>query len=302
MRICPRCHGRYEDQSRFCPRDGAPLPGAKDDPRIGSVLLGQFELLDVCGKGAMGTVYRAWQTGMDRQVAVKILRSELLRDPSVVKRFHREARAVARIQHPNIVTVFLVGETADGVPFLAMEYVEGEVLADVLDRERALPAVRGLRIARQIASALADAHSFGIVHRDLKPANLLLAQRRRAADFVKVLDFGIAKILRGEDAPPEAGDKPGESRLSRTGTIFGTPHYISPEQAAGTEVDHRADIYSLGVILYRMMTGRLPFEGTGVAVLLAHMQKAPPRPCELAADLDPRVEAGLRRADRKSGV
>src|SRR5262245_55190636 len=211
MRICPRCHGRYGDESRFCPRDGAPLPEATD-PRIGQVLLGQFALEAVCGKGAMGTVYRARQASMDRLVAVKVLRQELLRDRSVVKRFQREARAIAKIQHPNIVRVFLVGETDDGVPFLVMEYVEGEALADLVDRERVVPAVRALRIARQVASALAEAHAAGIVHRDLKPANLVVGQKRRAPDFTWVLDFGIAKILHGDPGTP------GESHLSRTGT------------------------------------------------------------------------------------
>jgi serine/threonine-protein kinase len=292
MRVCPRCHARYPDDSRFCPRDGAPLPASEGDPRVGTVLFGQFELLEVCGRGAMGTVYRAFQTGMDRQVAIKILRAELLRDPAVVKRFHREARAVARIQHPNIVTVFLVGETEDGLPYLVMEYVDGEVLSETITRTGVFEPVRALRIARQITSALADAHAEGIVHRDLKPANIILSQRRRASDFVKVLDFGIAKILRA-DAAPGIG---GESHLTRSGTIFGTPHYIAPEQASGADVDHRADLYSVGVILYRMLTGQLPFDGTGIAVLLAHVQKVPPRPREVRPELDPAVEALLLRA------
>src|SRR5215470_2089073 len=180
MRFCPVCHGRYEDVSRFCPRDGIPLPSDEDDPRIGTVLFGQFELLDLAGEGAMGSVYRAWQTGMERQVAVKILRPELLRDPSVVKRFDREARAVARLQHPNIVTVFLVGATEDGLPFIVMEFVDGEPLADMLKDEPMLEPLRVLRLARQITSALTEAHAEGIVHRDLKPANILVTHRRRA--------------------------------------------------------------------------------------------------------------------------
>ena len=295
MRFCPVCHGRYEDVSRFCPRDGIPLPSDEDDPRIGTVLFGQFELLEVCGEGAMGTVYRAWQTGMERQVAVKILRPELLRDPAVVKRFDREARAVARLTHPNIVTVFMVGQTEDGLPFLVMEFVEGEPLADVLRREGNFAEMRVLRIARQVTSALAEAHAEGIVHRDLKPANILVTHRRRAQDFVKVLDFGIAKILR--EGNPQDPDT--DSHLTKQGTIFGTPHYIAPEQAQGGDVDHRADIYSLGVVMYRLTTGRLPFDGAGISVLLAHMQQKPPAPRDLAPELDARVEAVILKAMEK---
>jgi serine/threonine-protein kinase len=295
MRFCPACHGRYDDASRFCPRDGEALPVDAEDERIGTVLLGQFELLEVCGKGAMGTVYRAWQTGMERQVAIKVLRPELLRDPTTVARFDREARLVAKLQHPNIVTFFLVGETEDHLPFLAMEYVEGESLAELLEEEPVVPVPRALHVARQVCSALADAHAEGIVHRDLKPANLLLTQKRRMPDFVKVLDFGIAKILRGEvDSSADL-----ESRLTRTGTIFGTPHYIAPEQAAGGAVDGRADLYSLGVILYRCVTGKLPFDGAGINVMLAHMGQEATAPRVLVPDLDPRLDALIRRAMEK---
>jgi len=295
MRFCPVCHGRYEDVSRFCPRDGIPLPADDTDPRIGTVLFGQFELLEICGEGAMGTVYRAWQTGMERQVAVKILRADLVRDPSIVKRFDREARAVARLTHPNIVTVFLVGETEDGLPFLVMEFVEGEPLADMLRREPRLEPMRVLRIARQVTSGLTEAHAEGIVHRDLKPANILVTHRRRAQDFVKVLDFGIAKILReGNPQDPDA-----DSHITKQGTIFGTPHYIAPEQAQGADIDHRADIYSLGVVMYRLLCGRLPFDGAGISVLLAHMHQHPPTPRTHVPEIPEAVEAVVLRAMEK---
>jgi serine/threonine protein kinase len=292
MRICPRCQGRYDDESRFCPRDGAPLPAPEADPRLGSVLLGQFELLEVCGRGAMGTVYRAWQSGMDREVAVKLLRDDYVKDPAVVKRFHREARSVARLNHPNVVTVFLVGETDDHVPFMVMEYVDGEPLSSVLARGDALPVGRSLRIARQVASALAEAHSNGIVHRDLKPANILLEQRRRTADWVKVVDFGIAKVVGGEGGAAV-------SALTHTGTIFGTPHYLSPEQAQGAPLDGRADLYSLGVMLYAMVTGRVPYDGSGMAVVVQHVNGTPARPSSLVPGLPPPVEALILRLMEK---
>src|SRR5581483_3625326 len=230
---------------------------------------------------AMGTVYRAYQRTMDRVVAVKILRRELLKEPEVVRRFLREARAAAKLQHPNIVTVHLVGETDDGVPFLVMEHVDGVSLEMICEAQGAQPASRVVALGRQIASALAEAHAVGIIHRDLKPANILVTDRSRTPDQVKVLDFGIAKIVQGAD----------QSLVTRDGVIFGTPHYIAPEQAAGGDIDQRADLYSLGVILFRLSTGRLPFEGSqGMQVVLKHLREAPPRPRQIAPEMPPALE------------
>ena len=289
MTSCTRCGGTYDDDVRFCPRDGAPL-GDLPDAYLGKILLGQFELLERIGAGAMGTVYRAWQNTMDRPVAVKVLRGELLRDAAVVKRFYREARAVARLSHPNIITVFLVAECDDGAPYIVMEMVEGPSLAQRLEADGRLEPGRAVRIATQIAAALAEAHAASVVHRDLKPENILLAPRRGQAEAVKVLDFGIAKLLASGT----------ESHLTSTGALFGTPHYISPEQASGAEIDHRADLYSLGVILYRMLTGRLPFEGsTGMSVVLKHLHEVPMAPRELAPEMPPALEEVVLRAMAK---
>ncbi|HEY7956687.1 MAG TPA: protein kinase [Polyangia bacterium] len=272
----------FDDAVRFCPVDGARVqPAAGDDANLGQVLLGQFEVRDVCGRGAMGTVYRAYQRNMDRIVAVKVLRRELLKEPEVVRRFLREARASAKLQHPNIVTVHLVGETDEGVPFLVMEHVDGVSLEVICEAQGAQPVARTLSLGRQIASALGEAHDHGIVHRDLKPANILVTDRSRVPDLVKVLDFGIAKLVHAAD----------QSVLTREGVIFGTPHYIAPEQATGGEIDHRADLYSLGVILFRLATGRLPFEGSqGMQVVLKHLRDAPPRPRALEPELPGALE------------
>jgi tRNA A-37 threonylcarbamoyl transferase component Bud32 len=269
---------------RFCPVDGAQVTLAVSDPNLGRELMGQFELREIAGRGAMGTVYRAYQRTMDRIVAVKILRPEIVREPGVLKRFVREARAAARLQHPNIVTVHMVGETEDGVPYLVMEHIDGVSLEAICEAQGPQPLLRVISIGRQIASALSEAHSLGIVHRDLKPANILVTDRSRTPDLVKVLDFGIAKIL-------VATDEADQSMMTADGTIFGTPHYIAPEQASGSEVDTRADLYSLGCILFRLNTGVLPFEGTqSMQVVLKHLREEPPKPRSLNPELPQAME------------
>ena len=302
MRWCERCQRRlYDDDAVFCPFDGTrleapdPPPGASD-PHLGETLLGQFHLLAPVGAGAMGTVYRAWQSGMERQVAVKMLREDLLGDTELRHRFVREARAAARLSHPNIVCVHLVGETESGAPYMVMEHLDGETLEDLLEREGRLAPERALAIALQIASALVEAHDAGVIHRDLKPANVMLLRRRSSdrADWVKILDFGIAKMA------GRALLECGSTRLTREGAVFGTPHYIAPEQAQGASVDGRADLYSVGVLLYRMLSGRLPFDGAAVAVLLAHICRTPPHLAEVAPALDPALAQLVMRCLAKN--
>ncbi len=278
---CPRCRRSFEDGVRFCPVDGALVTQAVQDPNLDRVLMGQFELREIAGRGAMGTVYRAYQRTMDRIVAVKILRSEIVKEPGVLRRFLREARAAARLQHPNIVTVHMVGETEDGVPYLVMEHIDGVSLEAICEAQGPQPLARVISFGRQIAAALSEAHSLGIVHRDLKPANILVTDRSRTPDLVKVLDFGIAKLINTEAD---------QSMMTADGTIFGTPHYIAPEQASGGDLDHRADIYSLGCILFRLATGVLPFEGTqSMQVVLKHLREEPPRP----RSIDPQIPQAL---------
>ncbi len=284
--VCPRCQLRLDDDVLFCPKDGARLQFAEPaeppehDEHVGQLLGDEFEILEIAGKGAMGTVYRAQQRAMDRVVAIKILRRELLRDTGLVRRFVREARATAKLQHPNIVTVHFVGETPEGLPFLVMEYVDGRSLEQVC--ETPMPLGRVLEIARQITSALGDAHDMGIIHRDLKPSNILVIERPNQPDRVKVVDFGIAKILEWGDGR--------ESMLTQGGVIFGTPDYLAPEQASGAPVDARTDLYALGVILFRLVTGQLPFVGTGMQLVLKHLREIPPLPSTLAPDIPPDVE------------
>jgi len=289
MKVCPACPATYDDEHHFCPVDGKALRSITPLPsdQLGTTLLGQFKLTGIAGRGMGGVVYKAWQRGMERDVAVKILHRQLVRDRSMVRRFNREAKAVARLSHPNIVNVFTTGVTDYDAPFLVMEYVDGERLDDVI-ADGALPPERAVGIARQMVSALADTHAEGIIHRDLKPANVFLVQHRRTPDFVKLLDFGIAKLV-------NTALTNGESRLTREGAVCGTPHYIAPEQASGHRVDHRADLYSVGVMLYQMVCGRLPFLGSGMAVLLAHVNKEIPRPSSFGAEVPNQLEAIIMR-------
>ncbi len=290
MKLCPNCHSRYDDAVMFCPHDGTVMPDPVDE-FLGQRLMGQFDIRERCGQGAMGTVYQAHQMNMDRLVAIKILRQDLVRDRTVVKRFYREAKAAARLSHPNIITVHLVAETDDGLPYIVMEYLEGTDLDTLCKRDAPLSIERSIHIAMQIASALAEAHNNDVIHRDLKPANIFAIEKPRNPDFVKVLDFGIAKILEGGTD---------ESRITKSGAIFGTPYYLSPEQATGAELDSRADLYSLAVILYRLVTAHLPFEsGSGLDILVRHVKDPPPPPRLHNAQIPASLEAVILKALEK---
>jgi serine/threonine protein kinase len=275
-KVCPQCGVEYDTASRFCPNDGSPLrPKGSTDPFIGRVLAERYHMLKRLGEGGMGKVYLAEHVKMNRQCAVKVMNSALLNDSDAAQRFAREASNAARIIHPNVAAVFDYGET-DGVVYLVMEYVEGEPVTRLLERETMLQPARAVDIAHQVAEALVAAHELGIVHRDLKPDNIIIAAGKNGRDIAKVVDFGIAKAI-------EEG--PGES-LTRTGLVIGTPEYMSPEQLLGDPVDARSDIYSLGCILYQMLTGRRTFdEPTREQMIKRRLTEKAPHPRELVPDL-----------------
>jgi serine/threonine-protein kinase len=275
-RRCPSCQQAFSGEARFCPFDGDALAEAPDwnpsaDPLIGQTVDSRYEVVSVIGEGGMGTVYEVRHVTLGRRFALKVLRRDLA-DAEHTARFIQEAKAAAAIGHPNIVAVSDFGEIVVGpagsaaVPYFVMEYLTGISLASLLRAEKTLDPARAAEILLQCASGLAAAHAAGVIHRDLKPDNIFLT-RTGDREFVKLLDFGVAKMA-------------GAGRLTRAGMVFGTPHYMSPEQAAGQSVDHRADIYALGVILYECFAGRVPFEAdTYMGVLTKHMF-ATPEPIE----------------------
>ncbi|MEO1232300.1 MAG: protein kinase [Myxococcota bacterium] len=267
------------------------------DRLIGTSLDGKYKIIKKIGEGGMGSVYIANQESIDRKVAVKVLLSKLAEDEIAVKRFQQEARAISKMSHPNTVTIYDFGqveETEDEGQklYIVMEYLKGATLTQVLRKEGALTGPRASRIMRQICASLSDAHGAGIIHRDLKPDNIFLSELGVEKDFVKVLDFGVAKLADSEHS----------GTLTQTGMIFGTPKYMSPEQAEGKPIDYRADIYALGVVLYELLSGKPPFVAdTPVGLLLKHISE-PPRPfAEVAAErnVDPRLERIVMRALEK---
>ena len=278
------CATKTDDTGRFCPACGAVLV---DDPPIevaatselsapasSDSLVGRsfdgFTVEAVLGGGAFGTVFRGRQSGLDRPVAIKVPTHAIAADPVMARRFAREARSAARITHPGVVAIYAVGELDDGRPYLAMQLIDGEPLDRIL-ANGPIPVVRALRIARNVASALSETHAADVVHRDLKPSNIMWRRDRNGDDRITLVDFGIAIANPGN---AEA------TRLTANGVI-GTPHYMSPEQAHGEIADHRADLYALGCILFELVTGKPPFDGSGFEVLLAHLGRPIPSPSEL---------------------
>ncbi|MFF0724969.1 protein kinase [Streptomyces sp. NPDC004134] len=270
--------------------------GGQDDYAGRSVGGGRYRLLDLLGTGGMASVHLAHDTVLDRQVAVKTLHTELGREDSFRERFRREAQAVARLSHQNVVSVFDTGEdrfAGDGggpVPYIVMEYVEGRPLRSVLDEDvarfGAMPTEKALRIVSDVLAALDASHEMGLVHRDIKPGNVMMTRREQ----VKVMDFGIARAVQS-----------GVTSMTQTGMVVGTPQYLSPEQALGRGVDARSDLYSVGVMLFELLTGRLPFDADSpLAIAYAHVQEPPPAPSSINMTVPPVVDALVARALAKN--
>jgi serine/threonine protein kinase len=251
--------------------------------------IGNYTITAKLGEGGMGVVYLAEHPVIGRKVAMKAIHPELSRNPEVVSRFVTEAKSVNQIGNEHIVDIHDFGTTPDGEFYFIMEFLQGEALSDVLKQQSPMDPVRALAVAAQVADALAASHQHGIIHRDLKPENIFLITKGHTHDFVKVLDFGLAKLTQGEEKV---------THKTRTGSVMGTPYYMAPEQCEGkANIDHRADIYSLGVILYEMLTGRVPFSGDGYGeIIVKHITSPVPPAREWNPNLSPEHEAILMRA------
>lgn len=298
MKVCPSCGTSYSDDMSFCPEEGTALVPLSDAPvedinLVGERLFGDYLLKKKLGEGGMGAVYLAENMAIDQKIAVKVLHPSAARDDETLQRFNREANAIARLSHPNTIRVFIFGKTEEPLIYLAMEYVDGTTLRDALFNDGPFDALRAIAIMRQTLHALSEAHELGVVHRDMKPDNIMLTEFRGVRDFVKVLDFGIAKVTE-----PRGGQ---QKKLTQAGVVYGTPEYLSPEQARGRDIDFRADLYALGIILYEMVTGVVPFTGdTALAVLSGHVYQEPPDPTTVSdADVSDAMRDIILRAIAK---
>jgi serine/threonine-protein kinase len=249
LKVCPQCDAEYPANARFCEIDGTALRGTSPSADlVGSIIADRYNVIRKLGQGGMGQVYLVEHVKMGRKSALKVMHPGMVKDVDAITRFNREAANASRISHPNVAAVYDFGETADGVIYLAMEFVDGPPLTKIIEEAGGLPLKRAAEITRQTADALAVAHDLGIVHRDLKPDNIMIGKTRSGDDLVKVVDFGIAK------ASGNAAQK-----VTKTGNVVGTPDYMSPEQLAGDTLDYRSDIYSLGLVTFNMLTSTLPF-------------------------------------------
>lgn len=301
MLRCPTCGSKYPSDVQFCPADQSALQADAtvggdivSDPLIGFVLDEKYRIEHLLGIGGMGTVYRARHLLIDRAVAVKVLNQRLVEDEASRIRFQREAKAAGRLQHLNAVAVTDFGQSAEGYVYIVMELLEGRTLREILAKEAPLEIARAVSLMLQASAAVAAAHEAGVIHRDLKPANIFVTQSADAPSIVKVLDFGIAKLA------AETLDDDEPNTLTQIGVMIGTPRYMSPEQCNGLELTPASDVYSLGVILYEILTGMVPFSGSSpLAIAVKHASEFPRPPREIVASIPEELEKLVLRALEK---
>ncbi len=258
---------------------------------VGERLFGDYVIARKLGEGGMGAVYLARQEAINQELAIKVLHGQAAQSAEIIERFNREARVISMLTHPNIIRVFVFGRTPNNLMYMAMEYVKGRELREEM-RKGPLDELDAIKVMKQTCSALQEAHDLDIVHRDLKPDNILLTEFRGESMFVKILDFGIAKITNQEGQ---------EKQLTQAGIVYGTPEYLSPEQAQAKPLDHRTDIYSLGVMLYEIMVGKVPYQSaSAVEVLTMHVFNEPTPPSQVAPHrVSPSMEAIIMKAMAK---
>lgn len=291
MRQCSKCGRRFEGGETVCPHDGTLLGDSVsfEEQAVGKTLDGKYRIDGFLKRGGMGAVYRGTHLMLSKPVAIKLIKPELVSSTDVVQRFLREARAAAHLSHPNIVTVHDLGQTSDGMLYIAMELVDGSSLKELIVSQGAWEPKRAIGLLKGIGSALALAHREGIVHRDLKPQNIMVSRDSDGNEFPKLLDFGIAKTF-----------EPTSPALTSTGMVLGTPHYMSAEQAKGQPADQRSDLYALGVILYEMLVGKVPFDDKSIPqILIKHLSEPPKPPSAMGLSIPPKLEAVVLRCLEK---
>ncbi len=290
-KVCLECNRQFTGIVAACPHDGGDLVPMGRDPLVGTCLMGKYDIIDVIGHGGMGVVYKGRQVMMDRTVAIKMLQTQHIADSMSVKRFYQEGKAASKMNHPHVITVYDFGVTANtGQPFIVMDYLQGVALSDLIKDEGQLGVERSIKVLSQATDALDHAHRMGVIHRDLKPSNIMLIDYEDEKDYVKVVDFGVAKLI-------TAGGE--QQRLTQMGEVCGSPVYMSPEQCQGLELDNRSDIYSMGIVIYETLTGRLPILGkTMVDTMSKHITDMPPHFNEVRPDLyiPERLEAVVFKA------
>ena len=292
MKYCPLCGREFDDAAGVCDVDGATLKlaGVKQDPYLGKLIKGRYNVINKIGEGGMGSVYLAEQVSIGRKVALKVLNGSYASDDEFISRFRREARLAASLNHRNIVTIYDFDQGNDGSLFIAMEYLEGTKLSDVIRRDGSLEINRAVRLAAQIAEGLNVAHVNGVIHRDIKPDNVMVVGKR-SAEEIKLMDFGIARMMDTGTTTPN---------LTRAGMIMGTPAYMAPEQAEGATVSEKTDIYALGIVLYEMLSGSVPFKAsTPSAVLIKQLQEIPMPLRKLRREVPSGLESLVMRALEK---
>jgi serine/threonine protein kinase len=306
--MCPVCGTSYGVETAFCATDGAKLLEieeassvfADQDPLVRQLIGGRYRVLKRLGEGGMGVVYLAEHEAIEKRVAVKVLKDQYAQREDVVARFQQEAKSASRVKHEGILEIFDFGRTEDGRFFLAMELLDGQDLAHVLEHEGTCDPVRTVRLGIRMARALAAAHQKGVIHRDMKPENVFTRIGDDGHERIKIVDFGIAQLRADGEKASDPNAKVTGRKLTKTGMIFGTPEYMSPEQAAGKNIDQRVDVYALGIILFEMLTGKTPFQGeTFMAILSAHLMHPVPALVDIAPPgfyCSPDLEAVVRRA------
>ncbi|MCC7530035.1 MAG: protein kinase [Candidatus Melainabacteria bacterium] len=271
MKLCLICNFQTaSDGQDICPRDGSSMVTVGEDPLLGLVVEGRYRIESVIGQGSAGTVYKAIQELIGREVAIKVLHDYLVSDEEFIKRFRQEAKASSRLSHPNIITIYDFGVLPKtGRPYIAMDLLRGTPLSEMIADRGYLPMEEGIPILAQVCSALGEAHRQGVVHRDVKPENIVLVERSGQKMFPIVVDFGIARLVQEESDV---------AKITRTGTVCGSPTYMSPEQCTSSKVDHRSDIYSVGIVIYETLTGTVPFMSDELAKVMAMHLTDPPAP------------------------